>query len=147
MQNKYYTDIKELPVARWNDIAKTGDLANLVKNGGVDKYASEVYQLIQDQIINTFGVADRYRRILQLMVKIELLKGEMALSGDRTYGLKIAKAEERLNEYKEFGEASDLFENVAAIEQSMGGMKLDYNRLSVFEYYNYCKLLSKQANG
>jgi hypothetical protein len=147
--SKYYVSIREFPVRRWAQLEHEG-LNAITKKGKPGKYAPKAYEMLKDEIIDTFGVNDTYQKILRLRIKIALLRAEIATTGDRTRLLFIERAEQRIQELQENEPKSDIYEAIFHIQRYLS-YKIDLNTYTVWEFFNDSKhisnLIKKYPNG
>ena len=56
----YYNSIDNCPILIWDKITQTGDLKYLLKRGKVTDSAIKHYENINAQLIDNFGISDKY---------------------------------------------------------------------------------------
>lgn len=125
-------------------VYETNDLSHLLKRGKVDRFAYKAYDLIQDQLIDAFGVSEDYKRIISDTIRIEEMYARQIKTGDTSNQLLIEVAEAELEAAKNKPKHGDFFEAIVYIEKSMQ-IRVNSKELNVFEFYKYCQVLSKQA--
>lgn len=152
----YYKDIDTLPIYNWRMINKTNDLRFLLKKKAKEidrKKLAKVWEKIYDSFLDTFGINDDFRRIMELKVEITLEKVQMSLDKDR-FRLNFIKIKEReleaINSRTE-KEGGVTFLEVKAHVSKYIGQYIDEKKVSVAEYYTYIELMKKdkttQPNG
>lgn len=154
MKAKVYTSISELPIYNWRMINETDDLRFLlaVRNptsktltGEVLNELSETWQKVFDEFIDTFGISDNYRDMIELRIQLMQLKIEQAVDGidNRTFieicEWKIKRLAEKMND----GSAS--FESVQAYVEKYLRFPINETRCSVSKYYNYLKMMNEDG--
>jgi hypothetical protein len=140
---KYYQSIKECPMYNWIELYEKSDITQLSKTGKVCKRAESVYEKLQDEIINEFGINEDFLRILKLKIQIELLYAEQIESGNKSNQIFIDIKEIDCRDLMNKQTKIDLFETIIAIEKSLG-FKINPKRLTVFEFYKYQKVISNR---
>lgn len=138
---KYYLSIKELPMQNWMRFYEGNDPKHLLKHGKVCKRAGKVYEGLQAELIDEFGISPVFKTIIENNIKIALLKAEIALKGDRTRQIFIDKLLQKNEELETQSPKSDLAENIIAIEKHMG-FRIDLKTLTVYDFYKYSKFVS-----
>lgn len=116
-------------------------LKAITKRGEPDKWASVAYSMIQDEIVDNFGVNDTFQKILRLKVKIAILKAEIALTGDRTRLLFIERAEQKIQELQETEPKNDIYEAIFHIQRYLS-YKINIDSYTVWEFLNDSKHIS-----
>jgi flagellin-specific chaperone FliS len=145
----YHRSIEDLPVWNWWNIHKEGDYKFLIKKyWGVlsfitprklkIKLFNKVFEELQSEFIDTFGIDKNYAQYLRKKVEIELLKIKVAKTGDLSHGFMIDVITEELNMYLNKETGGNFNQGVIAIEKYMG-FRLVVKLTSVFEYYSYVK--------
>jgi hypothetical protein len=145
LSNRYYKSIEELPVLNWWKLHEENDFKWLLKepNKKVNRYARKIFKAVKSEFINTFGVDRKYEQYLNKVWELELIKINIALSGDRSKEIFAdilqVEIEDLLNE-KEL----DIHNNgVVQIEKYMG-FKLNTKETTTYEFYSYVKEIEKQ---
>ena len=85
-QPKHYTSIDDLPQYNWRMISEKNDLSFLLinKHEKFDKVKmGKVFDKIKDEYVDTFGITENYKKILDLKKDIICLQLEMAATSDR----------------------------------------------------------------
>lgn len=142
---KYYLTIKELPLSNWIDFYETENPKHLSRTGKVCKRVTQVFDGLQSQLIDTFGISPNYKTILEHKIRISILKSEIALKGDRTRQIFIDKLNQKITELEAGNQKIDLIEGIIAIEKQMK-FKLDTKIITVFEFYKYSKFVNNTLN-
>lgn len=82
--NQYYESIDDMPIYNWNKIMETGNLKWIFINGGtVTKKIAIIWENLQNQYFDEFGLDSDYRKKLRLMKEIVRLNDEFIQTGDR----------------------------------------------------------------
>lgn len=132
-----------MPVNNWINIIETGEFRYLSKYGKICKRAHAVYDRIQDEIIDTFGVSDEFLMIRRAEIDAELLRCEIVETGDRTRQIFVDLAEQEIEERQKKMTKADVVESVIWIEKELG-LKINIKEITVFEYYKYMEFIQKQ---
>jgi len=127
----------------WIQCYEQNDLSYLLKRGKLNRYAGLAYDRLQDQIIDEFGVNEKYIEILKARIRIEEMYAKQFKTGDTSNQLLIDLAEEELTALEAKQEKGDLFESLAAMEKNMG-FRLQLKEVTVYEFYKYSNFISKQ---
>lgn len=125
----------------WNEVCESGDYSGLLKDkGNPDKYAPIVYKKLQDEIIDTFGISDRYRKILRKMIKIEMMYLSQHTQG-KANQLLIDIEEEELSKMTEMKTKTDIYSAIISVSKNVGSLQIDPKTLTVYEFYKITKAL------
>ncbi len=147
---KYYTDIHEYPVTKYFNINGKKDFKFLLLPGKkkVDRFAAMAFDRINDQIVDEFGVNPEYMAVFEKKIKIEQLYAEQFASGRRTNQVMIEILEEEIKKLEKPKPASksSVYDSMIAIEKIMG-LKFEFEKISVFEFFTYAKHLNNRNNG
>jgi len=97
-QPKHYTSIDDLPQYNWRMISEKNDLSFMLydKHKKFDKAKMKIsFDKIVDEYIDTFGINENHKRILELKKDIAMLQIDMAVTGDKAIKnfIKIASLE------------------------------------------------------
>lgn len=144
-RNKYlkecYSSIHELPFINWIKLHEENDLKYLNKKLKSSDYNIFAYENINDEIIDTFGASKEFLTKLKLKIDIEIMKSE-----NKPLLFIEIKEDELKNIEDKKTENSSFYDIIFQIEKQMN-FKIDVTKLTVFEFYNYCKNLNKKQNG
>ncbi len=140
---KYYTSIKEMPMYNWISIFEYMDLKFLLKSGEPCEHAPHVYQLLQDQLVDAFGISDDFLTILRNKLKIESYLADQILTGNKSNQIFIEMLEIDNGELRAAESKSDLYDSIIPIEKYMG-FKLDPKTITVYEFHNYSKHIANK---
>ena len=139
---KYYDNIKQLPVAVFSEVSKTGDLQQLVISGGVSKkQLVKAWQDITGQFIKEFGLNESYKKYLSLMTQVILLNHDIYVKGQKWKKIKAKVKSNQANSLISLQGAVRFSEQIAEISKKMG-FRVDPYEVSVFEFYGYIKHLN-----
>lgn len=146
----HYKSIDDMPVYNWFKCIDLKDYTfTLITHKECVKselYGCEVaFSELYSQYIDTFGISNHLRDIIDLQNEIMLLKIDMVLESDKSKQTfitlkelelkdKLANKEEKTNTHK------------LAIEKQLG-FRLNFKEVSVSEYYNYLNDLKDSSNG
>lgn len=146
---EYYKSLDEMPIANWFKIQQTNDLKYmLVKTRKVStKEVSELekgLKKLSNEYIDTFGISDEYRQILELSRDIEVLKIDFILTQDRSLLTMIEIKKDQLKAISKSNNKSDLNKLKMHVNKFMG-YSVDMNKTSVKEFYTYLEGLKEEA--
>lgn len=118
----------------------------LVKKGKLNNKAILFYEQINDEILNTFGISDKYFEIIRLKIKIESMWIKVLEKNERYLIAQIQPLERELEAKltQEPKKNESIRMSLMAIEKNMG-IKLDYKTLSIRDFYEYCKYLEETS--
>ena len=98
-----------------------------------------VYEKLNDEIIDTFGASKEFLTKLRIKIDIEIMKAE-----NKPLMFIEIKEDELKNIEEKKTDNLSFYDLIFQIEKQMN-FKIDINKISVFEFYNYCKNLSKNG--
>lgn len=127
----------------WISLYEHSDLKFLSKTGKLCKRVEKVYESLQDEVIDTFGVNEDFLKILKNKIKIELMYAEQIETGDRSNQIFIDILEIENSELQGKQTKADLYGSIITIEKVMG-FRLDPKKISVFDFYKYSKVISNR---
>jgi hypothetical protein len=125
-------------VHNWFQLNQTNDLSFILinRNDKLDKYAIDVFSMLQDGFIKHFGIDEKYKQYLKLKCDIEIGYIKQALSGDKSNDLLIKQKEQRLSILFSKENQATYFSVIIALEKFLG-RKINTKKESTFEFYNY----------
>lgn len=135
-QPKHYTSIDDLPQYNWRMISEKNDLSFLLinKHQKFDKVKiGKVFEQIKDEYIDTFGISDNYKKILELRKDITCLQLEMAATGDRFIENSIDIATIELKKLLTTTDNVKPYETTVRLSKHMG-FPVNERTISVREY-------------
>lgn len=152
---KYYNTIDTLPIFNFSKINETEDLRYLVIQSDyfelpkiTEKETEELFNVwenINDEIINYVGISEDYKSILRIKKAIALMKVDMITTGDKSSETLIElKEKELLDAMPKI--KHELDESIIYIE-SVLKIPIDVMKCSVKKYFSYIKFISKKSNG
>ena len=127
----------------WNWIMfnEKGETFHLLKDAGKgNRYGQRAFILIQEDMIDTFGISDDYQKQLELRIRIERMYLKMMETGDKTMSLLIKVEENELKLLENAPTKGDLHESLLQIEK-LQGVRYDPKQLTVYEFYKLAKLV------
>lgn len=127
----------------WISIYEENNLSYLSKTGKVCKRVSKVYERLQDEIMDNFGINEDYLKILKNKIKIELYYAEQIRTKNRSNQAFIDILEIQNEELQTKKTKGDIHESVIMIEQYMG-FKFDVKKITVYEFYKYSQMLTNK---
>lgn len=145
-----YRSIEELPIYNWFKIQNTNNLGWL--NKGIDSPEKEiseelikVWDGIFSEFIDTFGIPEKLKEILELKRDIQCLQWEMLITDDGSLETFIdIKQYELEQKTKVEGKSSKINEAKVYLEKFMG-FRINEREITVKEYYEYMQVLNKEA--
>lgn len=142
---KYFETIDEMPIILWDKLCNENDLKYLLKSGELDDRAVSIYENIYDQIIKNFGISEKYKQILRLQIKIESLWHDVLVNGNKWKELQANIEEDNLDKLLKLKvDKIDIYESLFSIEKNLN-FSIDYDKISIRKYYNYCINIEKTA--
>ena len=152
---KYYNTIDTLPVFNYGKISELEDLRYLIIQSDyfelpkiTEKETAELFNVwenINDEIINYVGISEDYKSILRIKKAIALMKVDMITTGDKSNETLIElKEKELLDAMPKI--KHELDESIIYIE-SVLKIPIDVMKCSVKKYFSYIKFISKKSNG
>jgi len=147
LKKEYYNSIEDLPIWNWWKIAETGNLIYLYKE---DNYTKEDYKLykvwndIQDEYLDEFGITNEFREVLSLKKKWIEKRTEYVISQDRFIKMESDLLQIDINDLINEKKSVDKEETLIMLEQKLG-IRLDAKNISVKKYYKYINYFSKNG--
>jgi hypothetical protein len=141
---EFYKTIEDMPVYNWNKIIEKQlyqyVLIDLKEHKEENKLLyKQQFELLYNEFLDTFGINDHLKSIIELQNEIVLYKIDIALTGDKSLTALQQLAEQRLQKKIEVKKTSTNLVKVH-IEKFMG-FRIDEKQVTVYEYYNYLKAL------
>ena len=128
-----------MPFVNWIKLHEENNLKYLSKKLKENDYNVIVYEKLNDQIIDTFGASKDFLTKLKIKIDIEIMKAE-----NKPLMFIEIKEDELKNIEEKKTDNLSFYDLIFQIEKQMN-FKIDINKISVFEFYNYCKNLSKNG--
>lgn len=123
MKVDYFNSIEDLPIWNWWKIAETGNLIYLHKleeyEGKEDYNLIELWNKLQNQYLEEFGITEEFRKILSLKKKWINKKVEFLTTGERFKLTEIDIIESDINETMEGKVKVDKDDTVIMLEQKL----------------------------
>lgn len=147
---EYFTSIEEMPIWNWFKIHSTNNIKFVCKSDPGDLSVKQVKELeaafenINGEFIDTFGISEDFRKILDLRREITWLKVDMMETGDKSLQNFIDMRESDLREVINGTRGDDYMEVKAHVEKFMG-FKMNDKEVTVREYYTYIKVIKNEA--
>lgn len=148
---KFHKSIDNLPIYSWFKIHETNDLTWLL----IDKPEKVIlskkelnslfaaWNIIFNEYIDTFGIPEKMKQILELKRDIQILKWELLLEKDRYYETFIDLKELQLKDLIK-NEYTEKVNDVKVYIEKFIGFRIDEKIISVKEYYTYAEALKKE---
>lgn len=130
-----YTTIDEMPIWNWNKIHSTGEMKYLYKDlsGKNSDYNYNIWNELQDEYINKFGLEETFKQRLRLMKKAAKLNCEFVISKDRFLLNELAILEAQIDNFDNV-KSMDFYEVKDYIEKYKG-FRIDPKTTTVTEYF------------
>jgi len=154
---KYIDDIYTDKIYHWVMFLKHSNLGFLQKQS-ITKTPKKVkkdnsvealnaYHEINDQLLNEFGVDEKYLQELETQKEIALDKLSFIIDNDKSKRTEWKIKEAQLPEKEEKTKEYDFSKELGIISQSLGGQILDIKTTTIHQYYTAKHLLKEKANG
>lgn len=151
---EYYQSIDEMPIYNWFKINETNDLKWISKDLQIDAKKNIIILLsawnkIFDEFIDTFGIPEKLKEIMEVKRDIFILQAQLALTKDRTIQIFIDIETEKLIKLMSKDKEQSTMQVKVYVEKFLG-FKLNERETTVKEFYEYIIVLidqSKEANG
>lgn len=144
---KYYKSIHDLPSHNWFQISKSNDLIWLLHDQDDLAYTDDtilepLWDKIFSEFIDTFGIPDKMREILETKRDIQCWKWDIIINNDKSFQTFIDVAEQRLTLlFKQ--EEEDTAGQLKAYMAKFIGSWPDDKKMSVYDYYSCIKAMEK----
>ena len=141
----YYTNIDEMPIWNWNEITKTGDLKYLFKKIKlkVKLKHSDIWDNLQDQYINEFGLESSLKKEIKLKNKIAKLRYDYLITKKRFNKTLISVAQNQLNAIST--EKGIKFDELKDHLEKYKGFRIDTKTTTVKEWFYTIKNMSNNG--
>lgn len=145
----YYTSIDEMPIYNWFKVQETNDLKYVLK---VDRKCNkkqldiltEAMRVMQAEYIDTFGINESYKKILDLKREILELEIKLLITEDRTHQTFIDLKNQELKYTLSTTKTSQVSAVKRCIEKDMG-FPINMKTTSVKEFYGIMAEIIKEA--
>ena len=141
----YYTSISDLPIFNWWKIAETSNLIYLHKDADYTKTDYSLVSLwnsLQNEYLDTFGITDEFEQILKLKKKWIIKKSDYLLTGERFKLNEISMIETDIQDAMNTKITVDKDDTIVMLETKLS-RELNPKEISVKKYYNYINYFSK----
>ena len=128
-------------MCKFIEIKDDKSLINLCRYGKPDTRVYELYENIEDELINTFGVSDNYLKCLKLKINIELEYAKMFATSDKSHKLLAYALEKELDKLEIKPTKYSLHDSIVAMNKQ--GIQANINTITVFDFYNFSESVSK----
>jgi hypothetical protein len=105
-------------------------------------FINDALTILQDQLIDAFGVSDTYKRKLKIKIDIEILRLRQLIKNDFSTQIDIEILKKELIALENIKLDGDLMDLKISIENYMK-LKIDFKEISVFEFYKYVNNVEK----
>lgn len=147
MKKDYFNSIETLPIWNWWKIAETGNLIYLHiledYEGKEDFSLIELWNKLQDEYLDEFGITTEFREILTLKKRWINAKSNYLITGDRFILNEIDEIEIDIKDTMSTKIMVKKDETIIMLEQKLS-RELDPKEVSVKKYYNYINYFSKK---
>lgn len=147
---KCYNNIDTLPLYNYKKIIEEGEKRYLLKLPDYTELPNvkeneiqALWEAIQNQLIDTFGISEKYKELLRLENQILRIKLKAAIEEDRSL-LTIAEVKEiQLKKNIQAQEKTiSIDDMIIAIELKLK-VSIDEQKTTVKKFYKYLQLISK----
>lgn len=128
-----------MPFVNWVKLHEENNLKYLSKRLKENDFNIFAYENINDEVIDSFGASKEFLTKLKLKIDIEIMKAE-----NKPLLFIEIKEDELKNIEEKKSENSSFYDLIFQIEKQMN-FRIDTKKLTVFEFYNYCKNLNKNG--
>lgn len=136
---------------RWINIFEYMDLSYVSKTGKICKRATYVYEKLQSELIDEFGISEDFLKILNNKIKIENYYEEQIRTGNKSNQIFIEMLEIDNSELEVGAKKVDLYEIVMTIGEFYPTVTVSPKTITVYEYHRYTKSIANklkhQKNG
>lgn len=129
----------------WYMIVNENKINYLYKSKFAKFFINDALTIIQDQLVDAFGVSDTYKRKLKIKIDIEILKLRQLIKNDFSTEIDIKLLQKELLALEKIKQDGDLMDLKISIENYMK-LKIDFKKISVFEFYKYVNNVEKWQN-
>jgi hypothetical protein len=146
LKSKYYNSIEDMPAHNYVKICETNNLSWVLRQRGITfstKKCLQIFENIQSQIIDMFGVSDHYQKVLSKKQQICKLNIDKIVNGDDYLETFIDIATDELKAL-ETAKHSTSAEIKVYIEKYLG-FKLNLHEITVVEYFTYLEQMNKRT--
>lgn len=150
--NRYYKSIEELPVFNWWKLKETKDFKYLLSdsNKKVNRYAVRTFKAIDSEFINVFGVDKRFELYLDKVVKLTLIKSEIARTKDKSKKIFADVLELEIEDMLTKQEVDSFNDKGFSAVSKYLGSSINTKEVTVYDFYSHIEAIKreiKQANG
>lgn len=122
----------------WVQVISKNDFNYIAKKGKAGKKVKVAYQKIEDELIDTFGVSDDYKKTLKNNIRIAILRCDVMITGDRTKLIFIERLEQQNKEIEDTQVKGDIYEAIHNLQQRTP-YRIDLKLITIFEFYTMIK--------
>lgn len=135
-----------MPMYRWINIFEYMELSFILKSerNEMCHRAPNVYQKLQDELIDTFGISDDFLQILKNKIKIEQYYYDQIETGRTSNQILIEMLKIENKELETDKSKADLFEGIHVIGKFFPNVPVDPKTISVYDFHNYSKVISNK---
>jgi hypothetical protein len=140
-----------LPLYNYRKVIEEGEKRYLLK---LDDYndlpnvnqsqIEALWEAIQDQIIDSFGISDKFKQLLRLENEILRLKLKAAIEGDKTLESVAEVKEMQLKKQLNIKTKTQGIEELIASIDIKFKINIDERQISVKKFYNYLKIMTRK---
>lgn len=144
----YYQSIDELPIYNWHKINQTNELEWLLRKKVLisdhqKKILSNILDRMLSEFIDTFGIPEKMREILDLKSEIFILRCQMALENNKFLQNFIDIAEWKLKQIIADDQTQSTTQVKVYVEKYLG-FRLNERETTVKEFYEYIEAIKNQ---
>lgn len=141
--SKYYNGIREMPMYNWVMLYEDKDFTQLSKSGKICKRVAIVYEKIQDQLVDAFGVNEDLLMVLNNKIRIEILYAEQIETGDKSNQIFIDILEIETIELQSQQTKTDFYQQTFEIQKHVP-YRIDLKTITMFDYYTQMRIIANK---
>lgn len=135
-----------MPIENWIKMYDNNDPTQLSRTGKICKRVELIFEKLQDEFIDTFGVSEDFVKLQRKRIDLELLLCKQVQTGNMSDQFFIDFLQDEISEMKRYKTAkNNIWDTIPWVEFEMGGMHINTFTTTVFEYYNRVKFVMKKA--
>lgn len=149
LRGKVFESIYDLPLFNWWKIGETGDLSYLfiqrrmIRSNELSQLV-QIWDAIEGEFIEVFGISQQYAEILQKRVYIAELQVRMIVDEDRSLETLIDVARIELQRMYGDQNRNGFLQTKASVERVLG-FHIDATKMTVAEYHTHINNLTKNG--
>ncbi|MGR3221315.1 MAG: hypothetical protein ACUZ8H_16080 [Candidatus Anammoxibacter sp.] len=122
---------------RWINIFEYMDLSFISKTGKLCKRANSVYERLQNQLIDKFGISEDFLQILKNKIKIEEYYYDQIRTGNRSNQVFIEMLEIDNSDLETEAKKVDLYDIIMTIGEFYPTISTSPKTITMYEFHKY----------